>query len=759
MQNIPAQVRAPLSVVAWIACSSGLILFNKRLLAGWFPFPIVLTMFHMLFASVVTWSLRFSGLVTTPLVTFAVYRRMFVPIAALFAASLILSNYAYLYLSVSFIQMLKASTPIVVLLLSFAAGLRKVSLELTLVVLTVCVGVIMAAYGELLWSTIGVLLQVGGILVEAARLVTIQIVLKEVKLGPLDSLSLYAPACTLFLFTASMATGEMTRVLVLDKWVLSELLGNVLVAFALNLVTLWLVMETSSLVLTMCGVFKDILLIFASKLFFASLFTHIQVIGYSISLVAIYVFNQLSSAPPAPAPLSDDKESSSSPPWYSYLCSRHAIVGSFILLFFISGLAMSDTAKKPGNGATPSLQGPASFPNGTSNSPTDIPNYPPKQGNPNKSPTGSTITPSMETVPIASPVSIPAAAPVSQPFCRTQKTIRFSVDVHEGYTGGAEALSQLMVMVQEIVPLLPFPALANSLTPLERVDSRYRERYRHEYDIGFNHVPLHELGKDGDIFEIILAPEVQNCHMYQAPDRPLLRPNNSRVYIWQLAHRTITANCQYFAHTDWLRNDFNLHMEPWRLVRPYLSKDFYQISMDLGFLKYNGSIDVKTASPRKKNLILVDNDTPRDVTNYLRQRFIGRAAITVVEGFSVSALHALYTEAKVVVDWCLVGAERVPIEASLFGAVFTSGRCIGYPANDFPVGEEFFLETKELMGDKIELILQQWADEVVKQDKFRSYILAGKNTMRKDTLNFMEHISPPMCPDGNEPSIIEEESI
>lgn len=723
---MPAHIRSSMSVVAWIVCSSGLILYNKHLLAGWFPFPIILTMLHMIFASLVTWSLRFTGIVSTKLVPWATYRRLFIPIAILFTFSLILSNYAYMYLSVSFIQMMKASTPIVVLTISTVFGFeRKVTPALVVVVVLVCFGVFLAAYGELLWSTFGVILQVAAILVEASRLVTIQVVLKEISLGPLDSLTLYAPACALMLFIASILTGELFKLTTLEVAYLLQLLGNVIVAFALNLVTLWLVMETSSLVLTMCGIVKDILLIFLSKLIFKSFFTPLQVVGYTISLASIYAFNQMRVARPPPAPLGGENESSFSsglPPvrgfgyGISYILhpvesrfpflfkipGRHFLVGTFIFLFFISGMIMSDKDKREPDGP-----------------------------------------PYWEFVPV-SPERF-HSPPTSLLSCRTQPKVRISVDVLPSWTGGIEALLQLMLMVKEVTPLLSFPAMANSLLPLERVYGPYLKRYPHEFEISYHHVGVADLGKNPEIFEILLVPEGHDCHAYMAPNFPLLGPSNSQVFMWQLANHPINPSCHYFVHTDWFRSDFNMNLPATRLVRPYLSRDFYQPAIDVGFLQYNGSIDTTVAEKHKRNLILVDNDTPDEITEYLKSYFYGRATITVVSGFTVSELHIQYIQAKVVVDWCLVGAERVPIEASLFGAVFISSFCIGYPENDFPVGDEFFLETKEEMAAKIDYTLDHWTKVVHRQNKLRRNALLGKSIMRKDVFKFLESVTPPLC--------------
>lgn len=84
-----------------------------RLLAySGFPYPIALTMWHMTFCSVVGFiCIRVLGLVKSHNLSARDYMQRVMPIGVLYAASLWLSNSAYLYLSVSFIQMTKSLMP------------------------------------------------------------------------------------------------------------------------------------------------------------------------------------------------------------------------------------------------------------------------------------------------------------------------------------------------------------------------------------------------------------------------------------------------------------------------------------------------------------------------------------------------------------------------------------------------------------------------------------------------------------------------
>ncbi|KAG9755057.1 DUF250 domain membrane protein, partial [Aureobasidium melanogenum] len=146
-----------------------------------------------------------------------VYLRAIVPIGLFFSLSLICGNLTYLYLSVSFIQMIKATTPV--------ATLGNVSF--------IVIGVIIASFGEIQFVVLGFLLQVASIIFEAIRLTMVQRLLSsaEFKMDPLVSLYYFAPAYTVDFDHVGYFT----------------LLLNAIIAFGLNVSVVFLIGRTSSL--------------------------------------------------------------------------------------------------------------------------------------------------------------------------------------------------------------------------------------------------------------------------------------------------------------------------------------------------------------------------------------------------------------------------------------------------------------------------------------------------------------------------------
>ncbi|KAK8075672.1 DMT family organic anion transporter [Apiospora hydei] len=311
-----------LYIILWIAMSSSVILFNKWVLAsakfGKCPrahtkdlrtpqntlmpdadrrasFQTSVTMFlttwHMVFSTAMTQLMaRFTSLLDSrhkvPM-TAETYRRAIVPIGVLFSLSLICGNLAYLYLSVSFIQMLKATNSVATLLTTWLFRIAPPNLKVLANVSVIVLGVVIASFGEIKFHLLGFIYQIGGIVFEALRLVLVQRLLSspDFKMDPMVSLYYYAPACavingvlTAFVELPRMGWADISAVGV------PVLVANAFVAFLLNVAVVLLIGKTSAVVLTMSGVLKDILLVMASMALFRDPVTAQQFFGYAIAL-------------------------------------------------------------------------------------------------------------------------------------------------------------------------------------------------------------------------------------------------------------------------------------------------------------------------------------------------------------------------------------------------------------------------------------------------------------------------------------------
>lgn len=280
-------------IVQWVAISSALILYNKHLISGGFGHPVTLVLLHMMFGSFASGLWSAMGWEQVPSISFRSWAFGFLPVGMFFAASLAFSNMAYLYISVAYIQMIKASTPVVVLLLSFCFGVEKPSLRLAAYIVLISTGVTISCFAQLEPSIAGTLIQIVALVCEGMRLCLINLLLtsKGLKLSAISNLYYIAPTCFLCLL-GPWCLLEAPVVLANGGAALRQtgalaLISNSSVAFLLNLATLALIKHTSALTLNVAGVVKDLLLIVWSVVMHGAIVTRTQYMGYSIAFCGV----------------------------------------------------------------------------------------------------------------------------------------------------------------------------------------------------------------------------------------------------------------------------------------------------------------------------------------------------------------------------------------------------------------------------------------------------------------------------------------
>ncbi|CAI9761672.1 unnamed protein product [Fraxinus pennsylvanica] len=279
---------------------NGVILYNKWVLSPKyfnFPFPITLTMIHMGFSSLVAFFLiRVFKIVAPVKMTFEIYATCVIPISAFFASSLWFGNTAYLFISVAFIQMLKALMPVATFLMAVICGTDKLRCDIFLNMVLVSVGVVVSSYGEIHFNIVGTVYQVTGIFAEALRLVLTQVLLqkKGLTLNPITSLYYIAPCSFVFLFVPwyLLEKPEMeVSQIQFNCWIF---FSNALCALALNFSIFSVIGRTSAVTMRVAGVLKDWILIALSTVIFPeSTITNLNIIGYAIALCGVVMYNYL----------------------------------------------------------------------------------------------------------------------------------------------------------------------------------------------------------------------------------------------------------------------------------------------------------------------------------------------------------------------------------------------------------------------------------------------------------------------------------
>ncbi|KAF6253764.1 triose-phosphate transporter family-domain-containing protein [Scenedesmus sp. NREL 46B-D3] len=222
--------------------------------------------------------------------------RRIMPVGFFMAATLWAGNLVYLYLSVSFIQMLKAFTPVITMFALFLAKLEvptgKVSFRLG-----IALGTALAAYGEVHNSFVGVAIMLFSEAAEAIRLVMTQLLLQGLRMGPFEGVMWMAPACWLWLMLGA-AVMEWPRMLAQGHhliplqhpllFLLAACLG-----FAVNVLAYATIKLASSLTLKVLGCVKNAVVILAAMLLFAEQVTPLQAVGYVVSTAAFGVYTHI----------------------------------------------------------------------------------------------------------------------------------------------------------------------------------------------------------------------------------------------------------------------------------------------------------------------------------------------------------------------------------------------------------------------------------------------------------------------------------
>ncbi|XP_027188681.2 probable sugar phosphate/phosphate translocator At5g25400 [Cicer arietinum] len=160
--------------------------------------------------------------------------------------------------------------------------------------LSISLGVGVAAYGEARFDTWGVILQLGVVAFEATKLVMIQILLtsKGISLNPITSLYYVAPCCFVFLsipwILVEYPILKQTSTFQFDFVIFGT---NSFCAFALNLAVFLLVGKTSALTMNVAGVVKDWLLIAFSWSVIKDTVTPINLFGYGLAFLGVAYYN------------------------------------------------------------------------------------------------------------------------------------------------------------------------------------------------------------------------------------------------------------------------------------------------------------------------------------------------------------------------------------------------------------------------------------------------------------------------------------
>ena len=174
------------------------ILVNKVLMKDYgFGYPVMVSGIGQITTAVVATTLVRMGYVSTENGK-AVDRRSLLILGGASALALVLGQYPYLYLTVAFIQMLKAFSPAYMVCFLFCLGVERPSRKVIACIFGLSAFTAVASAGEVNFNLIGVLFMASASCSDALRLVVAQKLLKNMKLGPIETHYFSAPICLLW---------------------------------------------------------------------------------------------------------------------------------------------------------------------------------------------------------------------------------------------------------------------------------------------------------------------------------------------------------------------------------------------------------------------------------------------------------------------------------------------------------------------------------------------------------------------------------
>ncbi|XRB24177.1 sugar phosphate transporter domain-containing protein [Pseudoscourfieldia marina] len=333
---MPAVAVARATTLAmWLLLSSAIILSNKELVgAHKFVHPMTLSAMGMAATAALAYTCK---LAVYALARAAPKREMkgkpapeansvtsmlVVPLGFVSALTLYTGNAAYLYLSVGFVQMLKAFTPVLTMFLLWICELENITPRLAVATVVIAAGTAMAAKAEPRINLQGLAYMLTSMVGEAAKMVLTQSLLTKTNGSKssstpktatgwsyqqanryLDTLGSSSFVTSAFLGIGAHVYEADGLYRALPNLFLAKPMYTVVkssLAFFVNLSQLAALSLCGSLVLKVAGCVKSALLVYLGWLLFNEEVSAQGIFGYGVSLVGFYFFTQAKQSAAVP---------------------------------------------------------------------------------------------------------------------------------------------------------------------------------------------------------------------------------------------------------------------------------------------------------------------------------------------------------------------------------------------------------------------------------------------------------------------------
>ncbi|XP_068918824.1 solute carrier family 35 member C2 isoform X2 [Petaurus breviceps papuanus] len=262
-------------VLLYYCFSIGITFYNKWLMKS-FHFPLFMTLLHLvvifLFSALSRALAQCCHQRPRVVLSWADYLQRVAPTALATALDVGLSNWSFLYITVSLYTMTKSSAVLFILIFSLIFKLEELRAALVLVVLLIAGGLFMFTYKSTQFNGEGFALVLGASFIGGIRWTLTQILLQKAELG-------------LHLSTSEKIFRFQDPGILLG--VLGSLFFGGILAFGLGFSEFLLVSRTSSLTLSIAGIFKEVCTLLLAAHLLGDQISLLNWLGFALCLSGI----------------------------------------------------------------------------------------------------------------------------------------------------------------------------------------------------------------------------------------------------------------------------------------------------------------------------------------------------------------------------------------------------------------------------------------------------------------------------------------
>eukprot|EP01018_Ginkgo_biloba_P016887 Gb_35646 [translate_table: standard] len=233
---------------------------------------------------------------------FIVSRRQFLKILALsfiFSFSVVCGNTSLRYLPVSFNQAIGATTPFFTAIFAFVITCKRESSVVYMALVPVVFGIVIASNSEPLFHLFGFLVCLGSTAARALKSVVQGLLLtsEAEKLHSMNLLMYMAPIAALLLLPVTLfVEGNVAAMTIVkareNPVIIFLLLGNMTVAYLVNLTNFLVTKHTSALTLQVLGNAKAAVAAVISVLIFKNPVTVMGMTGFVITIMGVILYSE-----------------------------------------------------------------------------------------------------------------------------------------------------------------------------------------------------------------------------------------------------------------------------------------------------------------------------------------------------------------------------------------------------------------------------------------------------------------------------------